>query len=173
MLASGRAHADAERWSDAYEAYTEATRVQPKYFLVWLERARLNAKLGRWTEAAADYAQALRIGCPVDKREFLGVPQLLFYAGETAAYGQLCEELGSVEDDPLAIAVRGRLFGEISQAAAADLADRLELKLSASRLGGSMRHDGENDDNREDARSSRAAMKSRRRYSAVFHGANL
>ena len=77
LLATGRAHADAERWADAYVAYTEATSVQPKYFLVWLERARLNAKLGRWSAAASDYAHALEIGCPVDKREFLGVPQLL------------------------------------------------------------------------------------------------
>ncbi len=96
LLASGRAHADAERWADAYEAYTEATTVQPKYFLAWFERGRLNAKLGRWAEAAADFAQAIRIGCPVEQTELSGVPQLLLYAGESTAYEQLCEELRSL-----------------------------------------------------------------------------
>ena len=32
LLASGRAHADSQRWQDAYEAYTEATEILPKYF---------------------------------------------------------------------------------------------------------------------------------------------
>ncbi len=86
LLASGRANADAQRWPDAYEAYTEATNVLPKYFLVWLERGGLNAKLGRWDAAATDFAKAVEIGFPIEQAELSGVPQLLFYAGESAAY---------------------------------------------------------------------------------------
>lgn len=169
LLASGRAHADAERWADAYEAYTEATGEQPKYFLVWLERARFNVKLGRWSEAARDYAQALEIGCPVDKREFWGVPQLLFFAGESTAYSQLCEELESLEDDPLAIAIRGQLVGDISQTTAADLAERMERILSATRPGGDWQRVGENGAKPSDARSPRA----KHRFSAMFYGVDL
>jgi serine/threonine protein kinase len=42
-IASARSHADAERWPDAYQACTAAIEVQPRYFLGWLERGRLNA----------------------------------------------------------------------------------------------------------------------------------
>lgn len=173
LLASGRGHADAERWADAYGAYTEATRVQPKYFLVWLERARLNAKLGRWTEAANDYAEALRIGCPVDKAEFLGVPQLLLYAGETTAYRLLCEELRSLEEDPLAIAIRGQLVAELSPSSAAELAERVELMLSAAPGGGGRELNGVNDENRSDSRSPRTWTKSNHKYAAMFYGVYL
>jgi hypothetical protein len=146
LLASGRAHADAERWANAYGAYTEATTVQPKYFLTWFERGRLNAKLGRWGEAAADFARAIRIGCPVNQTELSGVPQLLVYAGESAAYEQLCEELRRRKsDDPFAVAIRGQLVGEVSPSTAAELAETVERTLSTSRTGESLQHRGDND----------------------------
>ena len=173
LLATGRAHADAERWADAYVAYTEATSVQPKYFLVWLERARLNAKLGRWSAAASDYAHALEIGCPVDKREFLGVPQLLDYAGEVTAYTQLCKELDSLKDDPSSIAIRGQLVGELTQSAAADLAERVELMLSAIRPGRDVHLDGERGDKLLSQRSPEAPIKSNYKFSTMFYGVNL
>jgi eukaryotic-like serine/threonine-protein kinase len=173
LLASGRAHADAERWADAYAAYTEATSMQPKYFLVWLERARLNAKLGRWSEAASDYARALDIGCPVDKREFLGVPQLLHYSGELPSYRQLCEELDSLGDEPSSIAIRGRLVGELPQSVAADLAERVEFMLSASRPGGGLKFDGGNSDKPAAPRPPQGPIKSKHKFSTMFYGVNL
>ena len=173
LLASGRAHADAERWADAYEAYTEATTVQPKYFLVWFERGRLNAKLGRWAEGAADFAQAIRIGCPVDQTEFSGIPQLLLYAGETTAYEQLCEELRSLKDDPFAVAIRGQLVGDISQQTAADLAERVERMLSASRTGGDLQHRGDNQGKYSSLGSSHPLPKKQNKYLDMFYGANL
>ena len=145
LLSSGRAHADAERWADAYEAYTKATTVQPKYYVAWFERGSLNAKLGRWAEAGADFAQAIRIGCPVGQTQLSGVPQLLLYAGESTAYERLCEELRSLEDDPFAVAIRGQLVGKISPSTAAGLAERVELMLSALRPGGGLQARGEND----------------------------
>ena len=166
LLASGRAHADAERWADAYDAYTEATTVQPKYFLVWLERGRLNAKLGRWAEAAADFAQAIRIGCPAGQAELSGVPQLLFYAGESTAYEQLCKELSRAkEDDPFAVAIRGRLVGAMPPSTAAELAERVERMLSASRDGGGLQRRGENDGEDSGSRSPHAFAKKQHKYS--------
>ena len=172
-LASGRAHADAERWADAYEAYTDATTVQPKHFLVWSERGRLNVKLGRWKEGAADYARAIRIGCPVDQTELSGVPQLLLYAGKSTAYEQLCEELRSQEDTPFAVAIRGQLVGEIPQSTAAELAERVELMLSASRSGGGMRPPGDNGRRFPGSRPPKAMTNRHGKYLDMLYGANL
>jgi serine/threonine protein kinase len=174
LLASGRAHADAERWADAYRVYTEATTVQPKYFLVWLERGRLNAKLGRWAEAAADFAQAIRIGCPAEQAELSGVPQLLFYAGESSAYEQLCKELSRAkEQDPFAVAIRGQLVGAVPPVTAAELAERVERMLSAPRDGGGLQRRG--DDEGEDAgsRSPHPFAKKQHKYLDMLYGANL
>jgi serine/threonine protein kinase len=132
LIASARSHADAERFTDAYQACTEAIEVQPKYFLGWLERARLNTKLGRWKEAATDFAQALSIGFPVSRTELLGVPQLFVYAGESEAYNKIRIELNTLDDDPSAMAIRGLLVGDISASTAADLAKRVEIMLSAA-----------------------------------------
>ncbi|QDV42394.1 Serine/threonine-protein kinase PknB [Stieleria neptunia] len=161
LLASGRANADAQRWPEAYQAYTKATDVLPKYFLVWLERGGLNAKLGRWNAAAADYAQAVEIGCPIEQAELSGVPQLLFFAGETAAYEKLCEELRRFgKNDPMAVMVRGQLAGETTAPAAAELADRVERMLAAIR-----RPDDSDVTHESDRR--------RRKYAEMFYGVNL
>ena len=99
LLASGRSHADDQRWTDAYEAYTKATETLPRYFLVWLERGKLNAKLGRWKSAAKDFAKAVSSGGPVGQADLSGVPQLLFYAAESTAYVQLCDKLRLSDKD--------------------------------------------------------------------------
>jgi serine/threonine protein kinase/Flp pilus assembly protein TadD len=174
LLASGRAHADAERWADAYEAYTDATQVQPKYFLVWLERGRLNAKVGRWEEAAADFAQAVKIGCPVEQAELSGVPQLLFFAGESSAYALLSQQLSRTQkDDPFAVAIRGQLVGDLSPSRAANLAERVERMLSASRVGGSLQRRGGSDKEASDAKSPHAVAKPPHKYLDMLYGANL
>ncbi|QEG38141.1 serine/threonine protein kinase [Roseimaritima ulvae] len=161
LLASGRANADAQRWPAAYEAYTEATNVLPKYFLVWLERGGLNAKLGRWDAAATDFAKAVEIGFPIEQAELSGVPQLLFYAGESAAYKTLSEELKtSDKNDPMAVAARGQLAGELSPADAARLADRVEQMLSA--IGDA--------DNPEATHEPKTKHRS---YAKMFYGVNL
>jgi serine/threonine protein kinase len=157
LLASGRAHSDAQRWSDAFHAYSDATEILPKYFVVWLERGRLNAKLGRWIPAAADFARAVEIGCPVEQAELSGVPQLLFYARETKAYEQLRDALRRLgKDDLVAVAIRGELIGDLSPAAAAELAERAERVLSASQPG-----------------PQNGIEKRHFKYAELFYGANL
>ncbi len=161
LLASGRANADAQRWPDAYDAYTEATEVLPKYFLVWLERGGLNAKLGRWDAAATDFAKAVEIGFPIEQAELSGVPQLLFYAGESAAYQTLSEELKtSDKNDPMAVAARGQLAGKLSPSAAAKLADHVEEMLSVM-----------DDEDRPEA--AHEPKKKHHRYAKMFYGVNL
>jgi tetratricopeptide (TPR) repeat protein len=174
LLASGRAHADAERWADAYGAYTEATTTQPRYFLVWLERGRLNAKLGRWAEAASDFAQAINIGCPVEQAELSGVPQLLFYAGKLRAYEQLCQQLShSDETDPFAVAIRGQLMGEVPPSTAAELADRVERMLAVARDGRGSPHRGINGGGDSGPKSPQPFAMKRHKYSDMLYGANL
>ena len=86
LISSARAHIDAERWADAYQACTEAIEVQPRYFLGWLERGRLNTKLGRWNEAAADFAHALEHWLAREQNRAVG----------SSAVVRLCRPIGSV-----------------------------------------------------------------------------
>ena len=130
LLASGRVYADSQRWSDAYKAYTEATEILPKYFLVWLERGRLNAKIGRWDAAAADFSQAVEIGCSAQQSELSGVPQLLFFAGQTKAYARITREFEPLgASDPMSVVARGLLVDDISPDKAAELASLVERML--------------------------------------------
>jgi len=130
LLASGRVHADAQRWSEAYKSYSEATEILPKYFLVWLERGRLNAKLGRWDAAAEDFSQAVEIGCSAQQAELSGVPQLLFFAGQSNAYERITREIEPLGiSDPASVATRAMLVGDISRDKAAELASLVEQML--------------------------------------------
>jgi serine/threonine protein kinase/tetratricopeptide (TPR) repeat protein len=173
LIASARSHADAERWPDAYEACSEAINVQPRYFLGWLERARLNTKLGRWHRAASDFAQALSIGLPVSSTELLGVPQLFVYTNETEAYEKLSGELKSLADEPSAVAIRGHLVGDVSKSTAAELAERVELMLSGAF--GATGNDGDKNSNDENsgATSGRATIRKKHDYAHMYYGANL
>ena len=163
LMASGRAHADAQRWSDSYNAYTQATEVLPNYFLAWLERGRLGAKLGRWESAAADFAKAVHIGCPIEQAELSGVPQLLFYASESTAYERLCKELHrSEKDDPAAVAIRGLLVGDLSPATSVKLAERVERMLTKGR-----------DADDVEAESLDAVGKRKHKYLNMYYGVNL
>lgn len=158
LLASGRAHADAQRWPEAYKAYTEATAVLPKYFLVWLERGRLNAKLGRWKAAASDFAKAVEIGCPAENAELSGVPQLLVFAGQTPAYDRVKREFESMSpEDPMAVVTRGLLIGELTPEQASQLTGHIEKLLSEL----------------EDKQQAGATKAIQHKYAAMLYAANL
>jgi eukaryotic-like serine/threonine-protein kinase len=156
LLASGRVHADAQRWSEAYKAYTEATEILPKYFLVWLERGRLNAKLGRWDTAAADFSQAVEIGCSTQQAELSGVPQLLFFTGQSNAYERITMEIGPLgTNDPMSVVTRGLLVDDISADMATELASQVEQMLL----------DAEN--------KSSSNRKLQHKYASMYYAANL
>jgi hypothetical protein len=156
LLSSGRVHADAQRWSEAYKAYTEATEILPKYFLVWLERGRLNAKLGRWDAAAEDFSQAVELGCSAQQAELSGVPQLLFYAARNKSYQQIIREIEPLgTKDPASVVARALLVADISQDKAANLAGVVEQILL----------DGEN--------KSGSNRKHQDKYASMYYAANL
>jgi eukaryotic-like serine/threonine-protein kinase len=89
LLTSGRAHADASRWSAANLDYTRATELQPRYYNVWVERGSLYVRLGLWKLAAADFAKAFELGAPTKGPSWWGVPPLLWFTG----YEQQCREV--------------------------------------------------------------------------------
>jgi tetratricopeptide (TPR) repeat protein len=173
LIASARGHADAERWAEAYREYTDAIEVQPKYFLGWLERGRLNTKLGRWKEAAADFAQALEIGLPINKTELLGIPQLLIYAGQLEAYKKLKGALEHMEDDPSAVAIRGQLVGDISESTAAELAQRVELMLSSAGVRQGFAGRGSAQSGQDAVVPRHAAPDKKHKNANLYYGANL
>jgi tetratricopeptide (TPR) repeat protein len=173
LIASAHSHADAERFSDAYQACTEAIEVQPRYFLGWLERGRLNTKLGRWNEAAADFAQALSIGLPVSKTELLGVPQLFVYAGKSEAYDKILGELKSLDDEPSAVAIRGQLVGDIAASSAAELAERVERMLSAALGDTGTPRAGSTKDEQAVSKLAHAVVAKKHKYAPMYYGANL
>ncbi len=90
LVTSGRAHADAERWSAAYADYTRATERQPNYYNAWMERASLEVRLGLWKHAASDYSRALELGVPADNPASWGIPQLFLLNGDEESYREYC-----------------------------------------------------------------------------------
>jgi hypothetical protein len=101
LLTSGRAHADAGRWSPANADYSRAVDLQPSYYGVWFERGMMYTRLGLWDLAAADFAKALQLGAPANSPGWWGVPQLLWYTGDEASYRDVClQMLQSYENSP-------------------------------------------------------------------------
>jgi tetratricopeptide (TPR) repeat protein len=98
----------------------------------------------------------------------------LFYAGESSAYERLCKELSRAkEDDPFAVAIRGRLVGAMPPSTAAELAERVERMLSASRDGGGLQRRGVNDGKDSGSKSPYAFATKQHKFSGMLYGANL
>jgi serine/threonine protein kinase len=93
LVTSGRAHADAERWANAYADYTHATQRQPNYYNAWIERASLEVRLGLWKQAAEDYSRALELGVPADNPAGWGIPLLFLFNGDAAGHRAYCRTM--------------------------------------------------------------------------------
>lgn len=137
LLASGRAHADSERWAQAYVDYTEAIDLQPRYYHMWVERAQFHTKLGLWNRAADDFARALDLGAPIDGPEWGGVLELFWFVGKTGPYQKLRQgaRLTGHDEFRIAFSIRGRLVGELTDQEAADLAKQSEASCVAQDIG--------------------------------------
>lgn len=79
LLGDARFHESSEKYAEADAAYSEAVSLVPNYYLVWVERGMLRARFHLWDEAAADFAEALKLEAPIDGRDWQGVA-CLFYA---------------------------------------------------------------------------------------------
>ncbi|MFK7737923.1 MAG: hypothetical protein AB8B50_17965, partial [Pirellulaceae bacterium] len=127
LVSSGRAHADFGRWSQAHDDLCEATRKQPKYYSVWVERGLLYLKLSLWDEAAADFSEALAIESPVGGPEWVSLPLLFYSTDRMNDYRSLLQRLESEADDPFGTRLRGQLLvEEQAPESAATLVQRAE-----------------------------------------------
>lgn len=110
LLSSGQVHADAGRWDAANQEYSEAIRLQPNYFLPWVQRAQLMTRLRLWPEAAHDYSQALSLGAPTQTVAWEGSAALLHFAGRESDAAKLTSlslrSLNEETDRPLWQALR-------------------------------------------------------------------
>lgn len=89
LIASGQVHADNARWYSADKEYSRAVEIQSSYYLPWVLRGQLYARLYLWEDAARDYEQALSLGAPTDEPHWWGVSALLKLVGRETAYEQL------------------------------------------------------------------------------------
>ncbi|PQO25598.1 serine/threonine protein kinase [Blastopirellula marina] len=132
LLTSGYAHVDAGNWAEAHDAYTQAIKVQPRYFPVWIGRGSLYAKLGLWELAADDYQQAFELGSPLDRVEFLGVPQLFLYTDKRSQYSVLRQQLAQVGEMTGGAVSRGVLISQdVSPVEASKIAEAFEGQLTS------------------------------------------
>jgi tetratricopeptide (TPR) repeat protein len=113
------------------------------------------------------------MGLPVDRTELLGVPQLFVYAGDLEAYNKLRDELKSLDDEPSAVAIRGQLVGDVSEAVAAELAERVELMLSAALGHGGNAGAGSAKGGQAASTLSQTAAARKYKYSPMYYSANL
>lgn len=100
LVASGQAHADAEKWPEARQDYADAIEMQPSYYLPWIQRAQFFIRLKLWDEAAADYKKGLDLGAPTDSPQWWGVPALFQLTGKQQAYDKLiATDLDRIQSD--------------------------------------------------------------------------
>lgn len=133
---SGQAYADARQWSAAYQDFSRAIEIQPKYFLVWVQRAQLLARLNCWEESAADYEAAASLGAPVDEPSWWGAPQLFWYTNRHAEYQSVVNRMwepSATVDSTSWNAIRNRLIHLPPGDQAEQVAELAEAKLSADR----------------------------------------
>lgn len=99
LVTSGRAHADSGRLAAAFSDYSAAIAVQPNYYNAWSERAALQVNLGLWKNAAADFAEALKLGIPPDNPANWGIAQLFLLTGDEQNYLAYCESMLQLKQD--------------------------------------------------------------------------
>lgn len=99
LISEATKHDQARRWDDADRVISEAIELVPNYYLVWVHRGRLRAQQYRWPQAAADYAEALKLEAPVDQTDWEGVGALFQVMNRQADYELLYERAFSILSD--------------------------------------------------------------------------
>ena len=136
LMASGRAYEDANQFSAAYADFSQAIEIQPSFYLVWIQRAKLFAQLSCWEEAAADFEMAAKLGSPTDEPSWWGAPQLFSYTDRDELYQSTIENLKQSQIADKAASwnvIRNALMDPQSDIAFKQLADESELKLAETR----------------------------------------
>lgn len=102
LLTNGQMHAEGELWSAALDEFTQATELQPSYYLPWVVRGQFYARLNMWQEAAEDYQRALNLGAPVDEPQWTGALALFHLMEYQSAQEQLRVKYLNILKEPSA-----------------------------------------------------------------------
>lgn len=110
LVASGEALAQADQLQAAGRAFDAAVTEQPSYYLPWLSRGQFFARQYDYVSAADDFAEALKLGSPIDTPQWWGVPALLHLANEVEAleryFKRYRERLAAIDDEASLEAIR-------------------------------------------------------------------
>ena len=93
LMGTARANEESRQFSSANAAYSTAIDLVPNYYLVWVERARLRAKLHLWNEAAEDFSAALELEAPVNHNQWQGAAALFALTDRTDDYRTMYRRL--------------------------------------------------------------------------------
>jgi serine/threonine protein kinase len=99
LLGDARTYEDAKQYAAADAAYSEAVDLVPNYYLVWVQRAILRARLHLWEEAAGDFSAAMQLEAPIDRGQWQGVSALFALTDREEEYGTLYSRLMTPTDD--------------------------------------------------------------------------
>jgi tetratricopeptide (TPR) repeat protein len=90
---SGQLHAQFRHWSSAHAAFEKAVELQTGLVIPYLFRRWMDLDLGLWDRAAADTAEALRLGGPFWKSEdWYQLALLSLHVRDEPRYREACRE---------------------------------------------------------------------------------
>ncbi len=93
LVGNARTNEDADQFLEADSAYSKAVELVPNYYLVWVQRAILRARLNLWDEAADDFSAAMQLEAPVDSRQWQGAAALFALTGRGDDYRTIYSRL--------------------------------------------------------------------------------
>ncbi|TWU03424.1 serine/threonine protein kinase [Neorhodopirellula pilleata] len=103
LVARGESLAGNNQLDAAEAAFDEAVSQQPSYYLPWVSRGQYFARQQRWSEAADDFAEALKLGAATDTPQWWGVPALFELSDNDQAttqyFKRFSERLSEVFDN--------------------------------------------------------------------------
>ncbi len=136
LVGNARTYEDSERFAAADAAYSEAVELVPNYYLVWVQRAQLRAKLFLWEEAAEDFSAALTLKAPLNSGEWQGAAPLFVLTGRTDDYRAMYARLMNPSQEDASTltwsSIRACLIAPLDQADAERMATRVESLLVES-----------------------------------------
>lgn len=128
LMGTARSNEDALQFAAADEAYGTAISLVPNYYMVWVERARLRAKLHLWGPAAEDFSAALELEAPVNHNQWQGAGAIFLLTDRSKQYRSMVDRLP--QDSLSWVSIRTCLLVPSDQTTAKRLVERTEAFLT-------------------------------------------
>jgi len=102
LVGNARLLEDSQQFAAADSAYGEAVALVPNYYLVWVQRAALRARLLLWEEAADGFSEAMLLEAPIDSRGWEGAAAIFYLTDREDDYREMYSRLMTppVDDSP-------------------------------------------------------------------------